>query len=216
MSAPREVLRRVLRQAVVVAVFASAVAVATAAHGQDEAQASETDARLELLEEREPTIEEVRAAAVRAAGLEPRKGKRWARRARLSGLLPRLTVRATRQMARDQGLTLDLTETSDRLKLSTGDQLVVEARATWDLGKLVFDPVELRASRESARLWSERADLEAEVTRLFYERRRAQIEWILAPPEDAADAALRRLEIDELTAQLDALSGGFLKSELGE
>lgn len=175
--------------------------------------AAQVPAAIEELELVEPDVAEVRAAAVRRAGLDPERAAGWARRARWAGAVPELTVRVTRALARDENLAIE-TEAVGRLRIATGHDLVVEARASWDLGRLVFDPAELRAAREGARLAAERLDLESEVTRLYYQRRRLQMDWILDPPDDPAESARRRLELDELTAALDALTGGWFSREI--
>ena len=164
--------------------------------------------------ENEPTVAELRAAARRYAALDPSRARRWARRARLAGLVPQVTLRALRSIARDEGVTS--TTASDRLEIDLGNDLILEARASWDLARLVFDPAELRAAREGARLRVDLANLEAEVTRLYFQRRRAQVEMVLSPPADEAEEAHRRLGLEELAAQLDALTGGALTRALEE
>jgi hypothetical protein len=164
--------------------------------------------------ENEPTVAELRAAARRHAGLDPGRARGWARRARLAGLVPQLSVRALRSIERDQGVTSSAA--SDRLEIDLGNDLLFEVRAGWELSRLVFDPAELRAAREGARLRLDVTNLETEVTRLYYQRRRAQVDMLLTPPADAAEAARRRLELEELGAQLDALTGGALSRALEE
>jgi hypothetical protein len=122
---------------------------------------------------------------------------------------PRERIDALERAASD----LTSSTTSDRIKVGAGDDLVLELRATWNLSRVVFDPAELRASREGARLARERMELESEVTRLYYQRKRLEIDWILEPPRDTADEALRRMQIEELTATLDAMTDGFFSRE---
>jgi hypothetical protein len=164
--------------------------------------------------ENEPTVEELRAAARRHAGLEPGRARGWARRARLAGLVPQLTLRLLRSFERDEGVTS--TSAVDRLDVDLGNDLVLEGRATWDLGRLVFDPAELRAAREGARLRVDLTNLEAEVTRLYFQRRRAQVEMVLNPPADPTEETRRRLDLEELGAQIDTLTGGALTRALEE
>jgi len=167
-----------------------------------------------LENENEPSVAELRSAARRHAGLEPGRAQGWARRSRLAGLFPQLTLRVLRAFERDEGVTT--TSASDRLDIDLGNDLVLEGRATWDLSRLVFDPAELRAAREGARLRVDLTNLESEVTRLYFQRRRAQVEMVLTPPADAAEEARRRLELEELGAQIDSLTGGALTRALEE
>ena len=150
----------------------------------------------------EPSLKDLREAAVRASGLDPRRGESFARRARLAGYVPELTLRALRAVGEGEGLRLTAAAT-DSQRYAVNDDAVFEARATWNLPRIVFDPAEIRASRESARLFLEVVDLEMEVTRLYYERRRAQM---ASSPSSLA--------VDELTAQLDVITGGYLSRAL--
>jgi hypothetical protein len=170
--------------------------------------------RIDELTAREPTVAQVRQAAVEHAGLARDPRRSWAARARLAGLLPELTTRVTRSQDRDEGVDTDGDGSTHDRSLDVGDQVVLELRATWDLRRLVFDPVEIRAAREGLRIVAERQHLELEVTRLYYQRRRAQIEWIASPPTSALDMTRRMIEMDELTANLDALTGGWLSREI--
>ena len=49
----------------------------------------------------------------------------------------------------------------------------------------------------------------------YYERRRLQLETMLVPPKDIQEALERKVRIEELTAAIDALTGGRLSSKLG-
>jgi hypothetical protein len=99
-------------------------------------------------------------------------------------------------------------DSNDRLVMTTTDNWRVEVEATWSLDRLVFDRNELRASREGQRLSSHREELLTRVAELYYARRRLQVDAALSP--DASGAVDRALEIEELTAVLDGLTGGAL------
>jgi hypothetical protein len=163
------------------------------------------------LEAAEPSAAEVRDAALRYAGLGGRPQLGWGRRARLAGLLPTLTLRASR--GRDWDRDLSGVTDSHRITDLAEDSLV-EARAVWRLDRLVFDPAELRAATVGRDLHRARLQIAAQVTSLWYQRRSRQLEQIWHPADSAADDADRELAIAELTDQLDALTGGFLSDSL--
>ncbi len=48
-----------------------------------------------------------------------------------------------------------------------------------------------------------------EITRLYYTRRRLQVDLILNPPRDAPTKLSKELRVDELTATLDAMTGNL-------
>lgn len=59
-----------------------------------------------------------------------------------------------------------------------------------------------------------RDDVLNEVTRLYFERRRVQIEFLTSPPKEIATKLEKTLRLQELTAGIDALTGGYLSNRL--
>lgn len=122
-----------------------------------------------------PAVRDVIAAAYRAAGLGTSEMRGLARRARLAGLVPLLTVRTARG-----------TSWHD-LEQDVGRSTTLEVRATWRLDRLMFEPRELQvASLEAARR-RERRRLAKQVIRAYYA-------WQRGARADEAAA-----ELDELT-----------------
>jgi hypothetical protein len=136
------------------------------------------------------------------AAVQPERVRSWLRRANAAALLPTVRTRVGRGLGE---LTRD---SNDRLIMTTTDNWRFEVEATWSLDRLVFDRNELRASREGQRLATHREELLTRVAELYYARRRLQVDAVLAP--DASGAIDRGLEIQELTAVLDGLTGGAL------
>ena len=97
---------------------------------------------------------------------------------------------------------------------SQGDDMGLEFRATWDLNYLVFHPQEMAVAREAVRLTNLRDRVVDDVTRRFYERRRLMVENALSPVYDDMERMRRDLRQQELTADLDALTGGWFSVEL--
>ncbi|MFC1666596.1 hypothetical protein ACFL0P_01820 [Candidatus Omnitrophota bacterium] len=54
-----------------------------------------------------------------------------------------------------------------------------------------------------------RDDILDEITRIYFERRRLQMEMHFSPVTDLKGAMEKELRIEELTADLDALTGGY-------
>ncbi len=205
-----------LRVGILVLLLAFVARRATADEADEVAAARDVLAqeRIAALEEREPDVEGCISAAIRHAGLDPGKARSIARRARWAGLLPHLSVNVGRTFARDEGLLLQV-DASNNLRVHTGDSLYLGVRASWDLDRLVFHTSELRADREVARVARERSALAGRVAHVYYQRRRAQLELLLKPPTTRADVVLRQLDIAELSATLDELTGGWFGDELG-
>lgn len=150
----------------------------------------------------EPTIRQVQEAALRYAEVvHPNKIKAMRRNARLKALLP------------DVDVNYDKTIQAGGTTTHFGD-FVIGPRdwgltLSWDVGDLVFNS-QVRLIDGQARLMVQlRDDILNEVTRLYYERRKLQTELILSPPEKSGDKLTRALRLEELTANIDALTGGY-------
>ena len=137
-----------------------------------------------------PPIGEVLGAAYAAAGLDREPGRGLVRRARLSGLVPLLSVRTARTTSWRDG------------DLDVGHGSTMEVRATWRLDRLVFEGRELQvASLEAARR-RERRGLASRVIRVYFLWRRAA-----AHPRSRSRAL-------EAQAELDALTDGWFSTAL--
>lgn len=135
-----------------------------------------------------PGVDEVVAAALAAAGLASDPSRGWNRRARMAALVPWVTVRAGR----------DTTWQDDDPAI--GHALTYEARATWRLDRLVFDPRELEVASIVAARRRERRRLTARVIRVYFT-------WLRAHRATALDPRWG-LHAAEAAAELDALTDG--------
>ena len=61
-----------------------------------------------------------------------------------------------------------------------------------------------------------RDDIMNEVTRTYFERRRIQIELLSSPPQDLKLSLEKELRLQELTADIDALTGGYFSKHIKE
>jgi hypothetical protein len=159
--------------------------------------------------DREPTVQDVQEAVAAGWG-DARVDETW-KRARWSHALPqRLAVR----IRGDDSLSLDGAQSDDgwSVKTSDDDRLSWQVDVQWDLSKIAYDPRADRLLALSEERSRRRVRAVDDATRLYYRRRRLQYEY-LALPLDADDR--RRalwLDIEELGARLDALTGGLLRN----
>ena len=86
----------------------------------------------------------------------------------------------------------------------------VRGKLTWNLPQLVFNAEEL----DVASVATVMEGVVKDVTRLYFLRRRLQIELALSPPADQATMLQKELRLDELTSLLDAMTGGWFGREL--
>ncbi len=182
------------------------IACAGALHAQEPAQTSIPAPTQAAVQDalaryaREPSVERVVRAAVRAAGRD--KSGALASRARTAGWVPRVGLRARR------GQTVDLatSQTTDEeaLRLSTDDDLTLEASLTFELDRVVFRGEEVALAREARAERQARAERTRDVIALYFERRRLQLERDLGAPPSVARAA----RIAEIEALLDVFTNG--------
>ncbi len=133
-----------------------------------------------------PSIGEVLAAAYATAGLERGVERGLARRARLAGLVPWVSVRTGRTTSwRDDDP-------------SVGRSSVIDVRATWRLDRLVFEPRELQAVAFAATRQRERRRLARLVIEVYFRWARAEAR-ARRQPRTAGRAAAAVAELDALT-----------------
>jgi len=162
----------------------------------------------------EPTVRDVHGAAVRYALVTQGRITGLMGRARFSGWLPEFRARYNRNIDDDR-TTVFPTATSPILTSQSTDlDHRFEFRITWELDKLIFNQSELRVYRELKKLVELRVDVMKEITKLYYERRRLQVDLIVRPPRTLLGRVRRMLRMQELTADMDALTGGYFSRRL--
>jgi hypothetical protein len=161
-------------------------------------------------DDHEPEVAEVQKAAARHAGFDLAKAASWKKRAANSAWLPEVSVRVKKESFANDGEKYN-TETPYQT-FTAGEGLFFEVGARWSLDALVFDRRELEASREGAAVFGEYKKLMEEVSRIYFERKLLLAETSGGNP--AKDKLVeKQIRIQELTAMLDALTGGQFSRE---
>lgn len=179
---------------------------------------------LELFDD-EPTAQQVQQAALVWANLHDNRVPGWYRQIRLSAMLPRVRVEGMHrehdrfQIDGTQNFDIDNNTFTPRdLRELRRDyeytQFDARAWAQWELSELVWDADILRVSAESQRITRLRQELTSTITSLYFDRRQRQVELELEPPADLAGKLRAQLAIDQLTANIDALTGGWFVRQL--
>jgi hypothetical protein len=163
----------------------------------------------------EPTVREVQDRTIEYVRVHPDAVDSWRTRARFNAIAPRLTTAAQGTLDDDlrtiQNLDATAAEIETATKSNTGRLTI---GATWDLDRLIFEPQEMAVAREAVRTANLRDRVLEEVTRRYFERRRLQVDLELAPPTDLADRVRKELRLQELTADIDAFTGGWFSEKL--
>ena len=193
------------------------VLVISAPSGQASAQGA-FDARVkELMKQfhHEPSVREVQRAAARHARVNPGAYGHWLAASSWAHALPERVKGELQHLSRDEK---DVRTTSSTNSLSEllalDDHLRLELEVQWDLSKLIFNPDKLKASKEIANLVELREDILTTVNKLYFSRRRVQVEQILNPAQNLRHAVNVSLNIKSLTADIDALTGGWFSREM--
>ncbi len=166
----------------------------------------------------EPSLREIRQAAIEYAEVQPEKIKRWRKAASRKAWLPDL--RLAYDDADDwQSSTYFYKNTYEEQYLTDDDITEGNDRGwsvslTWELGDLIYNSAQTTIDVRSRLLVQLRDDILNEVTRLHFERRRMQIDMITAPAPDLDSRINNELRLQELTAGIDALTGSYLSKRL--
>ena len=158
----------------------------------------------------EPNIQQVQGATIEYAEVSPDK-IRWMREAaKNKAWMPKLTVDF--DYDEDNYISIDRGGTNDPDVFINGpddESWGWGVSLSWDLGELVWNDDQANIDVRSKLMVQLRDDILTEVTNLYFERRRLQLDIIDKKySKNAIKAKLLRLQ--ELTARIDALCGGFL------
>ena len=163
--------------------------------------------------EGEPNISDVQEAAIRYAEVHPGKIKEWRDSARKKALLPNVSVGLDRYVTDywhwDAGANPDVLQKGK-------DTVSWDVTMTWDMGELIWNNDQTSIDTRSKLMVELRDDIMNEVTRTYFERRRIQIELLISPPQDLKLGLEKELRLQELTADIDALTGGYFSKYISK
>jgi photosystem II stability/assembly factor-like uncharacterized protein len=165
----------------------------------------------------EPTIGQLREAAIRYAEVHPDKIRKWRKAASRRAWLPDLHISFDRN--RDwQSSTYFYSTTTQKYKdddITKGKDYGWSVSLTWELGDLIWNDAQTSIDARSRLMVQLRDDIVNEVTRLYYERRRLQVKLLLNPEPNRIKRIEDELRLQELTASIDALTGSYLSQWSG-
>ncbi|MFH0840104.1 MAG: YCF48-related protein [Candidatus Omnitrophota bacterium] len=160
----------------------------------------------------EPSFRQVQEAAIVYAEVHPNKIAKWRRDAKMKALLPTLSVGMDRDSSQD--VHWDAGSNPDMLIVGPYyDDTGWDIRCSWDLGGLIWNDDQTSIDTRSKLMVELRNDIIDEVTRLYFERRRLQVELMQSPPKDERKLMEKELRIQELTANIDGITGGYFSRE---
>jgi len=171
----------------------------------------------------EPNISEIQQAAIKYAEVEPEKILRWRKQAAKRALLPHLTVSMDRDNNRTASSsiwgTYGNSTGTGKYYVGPDDETSYDNKnwgisLTWELGDLIFSDDQTNIDVRSRLMVQLRDDVLDEVTKLYFERIRIKMELDDLSIEDRKKRFEKELKIQELTAYLDGLTGGYFSRQL--
>lgn len=165
---------------------------------------------------KEPTVRQLHKAGLQYALVNQDRIGGLVSRARHSGWLPEFRVRYNYNTDDDRATSFPTLNSPILTTQSTDLDHRLEFRATWRLDDLIFNRNEITVYRELRRLVELRTDVLKEITKLYFERRRLQIDLLVNRPSNLLAYLRQRLRLQELSADLDALTGGAFSKMLRE
>ncbi|OGX42952.1 MAG: hypothetical protein A3G91_01045 [Omnitrophica WOR_2 bacterium RIFCSPLOWO2_12_FULL_50_9] len=153
----------------------------------------------------EPAIGEVHRWAIDYAEVHPDKIKSWRSLARTRAFLPSLSVGIDR--ADSEFFHWDTGANPDVL-VKGRDLLDWDVALSWDLGDLIWSDDQTGIDTRSKLMVELREDILDQVTRLYFERRRIQMELAMASALEPQIRLDKQMRVEELTALIDAFTGG--------
>ncbi len=173
----------------------------------------------------EPTIQQVQGWSNDYADMNPGQVDKWLRASKKFAALPELTLEYELKDGWDQDFFY---VSADGVALSSPDDEpfpVLEdagrdqdskykVKAKWTLSELVMSSERIRVISEAQDVVKLRDKLLTEVTKIYFERRKMQVEMLLKPKSDTLGQVKDQLRLMEKTANIDALTGGAFSAAL--
>jgi len=163
-----------------------------------------------------PTVRELQEAAIRYALLSTSRMKSWEWRSRLRSIFPQISFGFDQEISNN--IDIDRGATSDPDVFLNGpdeEGASFGVSFDWDLAELVWNDVETSVEIRERALVDQRDEILREVTRLYFEHKRLQKERALFIELDPRASIANEIRIEEIRAQLDALTGGYVSAFAG-
>ncbi|MCU0652382.1 MAG: hypothetical protein MUC39_05530 [Candidatus Omnitrophica bacterium] len=161
----------------------------------------------------EPGIKSIQDVAIKYAEVNPEKIIQWRKQAGKKAFLPKVSVSVNQN-------TSDLWHWETGSSTKAGDDTLVEGRPSvdwdftfsWDLSDLIWNSDQTSIDTRSRLLVQLRNDILDEVNKIYFARLRVKMELDNLGIEERKKRLEKELRLQELTASLDALTGGYFSA----
>ena len=160
----------------------------------------------------EPSIREVQGMAMDYSHTHAAQVENWLAASRNAAYLPEVQLRYYYYNRLNQGYQYvldDIGDASAQIEdADTDKDHVGQVTLKWRLDDLVMSSERIRVISEAQDVVKLRDKVLRQVTQVFFDRRRLQVEYLLSPAGDLREQVEDEIRLMELTAELDALTGG--------
>lgn len=174
---------------------------ATSAHAQN----ADMLARAKAKFAKEPAVSEVVDVAMRYFRVHPDVLDSLRAKAKSRAWLPLLATGYRRDLYSGQRTAEQTPVPVNIAEADSQTTNAVSIGAVWDLRELVFNPAEVQVFG----LIGVQRDIMLEATRTYYLRKQLILRKLFKPPQDPMAQAALDMRIDEFTALLNVLTGGW-------
>ena len=166
----------------------------------------------------EPSVGEVQTMVLETSKTDPKYVEKWLAASVNAAWLPELQLTYDYDNGFDRDYDYVAADaTADPAAQINGSgvdlQHGVQVRAKWNLDKLVMSSERIRVISEAQDVVKLRDKVLEEATRLYFDRRRLQVDMLMGSGDLKAQIK-NELRLQELTAQLDAYTGGRFSTGL--
>ena len=168
---------------------------------------------LKIVFDNEPPFTELRKAAIDYADVNPDKIKNWQRESRLKALVPKVSMGWDTNTSN----TYEIYTSATRDYVTTGPNDIVsgmDMAVSWDLGGLIWSDDQTNIDVRSRLTTQLRNDILDDLRRAYYERKRLQFDIMANPPKDIKSKFEKDARIQELTQNIDDLTGNYLSKNM--
>jgi hypothetical protein len=168
---------------------------------------------LNIIFENEPPFVELQKAAIKHADVDPEKIRRWQRESRLKALAPKISVGWDNSTSSNYEIYTSATR--DYVTVGPDDiSSGMDVSVSWDVGGLIWSDDQTNIDVRSRLMVQLRNDILDDLRRAYYERKRLQFELVTNPPKDLKAKFEKEFRIQELTQNIDHLTGNYFTSHM--
>ena len=166
--------------------------------------------------EKEPEVREVQEMVLQYSKTDPKYVNEWMSASRNAAWLPEISVAYDYDNGYGYDYAYDVNADGELDGSDVDNDHGMSVRAKWRFDRLVMSSDRIRVISESQDIVKLRDKVLEEITRVYFDRRRLQVDVLLAGGGDLKTQIKNEMRLQELTAQIDAYTGGRFSAAINE